>query len=406
MEQRPQDLWTGGPWEQPSPRYNPPPLPTMPLRRESVLRRRKKRRRALFPFLGLLILIAGLLVGVVATRYLLPQEEGEGLIQSTAQQGQDPFADLERAPTGTGATVTISPQGEQVLTAAQIYEKCVPSIVSIEAYGAEGGSSGTGVIMTEDGYIITNAHVVSGMESVYVVLSDDRTMTALLVGADAQEDIAVLKVEPEEGPLEAAEFGNSALLRCGDTVVAIGDPLGYRASITQGIVSALNRSVDVDGVMMDLIQTSAPINFGNSGGALINDRGQVVGITTVKIISEDGGVEGLGFAIPMAKVKTVAERLIAGRDAPVLGITVDTRPQEGGGLYIRQVERDSNAWACGVRDQDVLVELNGQAVNNLEELKTIRDALVVGESVDIAVLRDGQRLELSFVVQGREELSS
>ena len=154
MEQRPQDLWTGGPWEQPSPRYNPPPLPTMPLRRESVLRRRKKRRRALFPFLGLLILIAGLLVGVVATRYLLPQEEGEGLIQSTAQQGQDPFADLERAPTGTGATVTISPQGEQVLTAAQIYEKCVPSIVSIEAYGAEGGSSGTGVIMTEDGYIL------------------------------------------------------------------------------------------------------------------------------------------------------------------------------------------------------------------------------------------------------------
>ena len=384
MEQRPQDLWTGGPWEQPSPRYNPPPLPTMPLRRESVLRRRKKRRRALFPFLGLLILIAGLLVGVVTTRYLLPQEEGEGLIQSTAQQGQDPFADLERAPTGTGATVTISPQGEQVLTAAQIYEKCVPSIVSIEAYGAEGGSSGTGVIMTEDGYIITNAHVVSGMESVYVVLSDDRTMTALLVGADAQEDIAVLKVEPEEGPLEAAEFGNSALLRCGDTVVAIGDPLGYRASITQGIVSALNRSVDVDGVMMDLIQTSAPINFGNSGGALINDRGQVVGITTVKIISEDGGVEGLGFAIPMAKVKTVAERLIAGRDAPVLGITVDTRPQ----------------------DQDVLVELNGQAVNSLEELKAIRDALVVGESVEIAVLRDGQRLELSFVVQGREELSS
>ena len=158
--------------------------------------------------------------------------------------------------------------------------------------------------------------------------------------------------------------------------------------------------------MMDLIQTSAPINFGNSGGALINDRGQVVGITTVKIISEDGGVEGLGFAIPMAKVKTVAERLIAGRDAPVLGITVDTRPQEGGGLYIRQVERDSNAWACGVRDQDVLVELNGQAVNSLEELKAIRDALVVGESVEIAVLRDGQRLELSFVVQGREELSS
>ena len=126
--------------------------------------------------------------------------------------------------------------------------------------------------------------------------------------------------------------------------MAIGDPLGYRTSITQGIVSALNRIVNVDGVDMEVIQTSAPINFGNSGGALINDHGQVVGITTMKIVAEDNTVEGLGFAIPMTNVKETADWLIAGQ--PALGFTVDS---SDGTLRVSQVEQNSNAYAAGLR---------------------------------------------------------
>ena len=257
--------------------------------------------------------------------------------------------------------------------------------------------------MTQDGYILTNAHVVADMRRVRVVFSDDSFLPARLVGADAEEDIAVLKVEAEN--LTPAEFGDSNQLRCGDMVVAIGDPLGYRTSITQGIVSALDRTVEVDGVLMDLIQTSAPINFGNSGGALINDHGQVVGITTIKIVSDDGAVEGLGFAIPMARVKLVADRLIDGRPAAMLGVTVLTQPTEEGGLSIYQVEESSNAWKAGVREDDVLLSVNGVTVDSLDSLKQIVAGLVVGQEATVRVSRDGQEMEFSFAIQSRDAIS-
>ena len=156
---------------------------------------------------------------------------------------------------------------------------------------------------------------------------------------------------------------------------------------------------------MDLIQTSAPINFGNSGGALINDRGQVVGITTIKIVSDDGGVEGLGFAIPMARVKLVADRLIDGRPAAMLGVTVLTQPAELGGLPIYQVDRSSHAWQAGIREEDILLSVNGISVDSLSRLKQIVASLVVGEEATVRISRDGEEMEVSFVIQSREELS-
>ena len=195
------------------------------------------------------------------------------------------------------------------MDAVEIYEKCVPSVVSIQADGEGEYSTGTGVVMSADGYILTNAHVVADSLRMSVLLSDGRVMEARLVGADAGEDLAVLKVEASG--LTPAEFGDSDRLRCGEMVVAIGDPLGYRTSITQGIVSALNRTVPVDGVELQVIQTSAPINFGNSGGALINDRGQVVGITTLKVVAQDSTVEGLGFAVPTGRAVTVINDILA-----------------------------------------------------------------------------------------------
>lgn len=403
MTQQPRDLWKGGPWEQPSPSYPTPPAVVIPPRRPELLRPRRP-RRALIVFCIVLVLLLGLAVGTVVVRYLLPQNGTEEDRQiSQTSQSSDPFGHLERAQTGTGVTVTISPATGQALTAPEIYEKNVNSVVSIEGEGEDSSGSGTGVVMTQDGYILTNAHVVADMRRVRVIFSDDSFLPARLVGADAEEDVAVLKVEAEG--LTPAEFGDSDQLRCGDMVVAIGDPLGYRTSITQGIVSALNRTVEVDGVLMDLIQTSAPINFGNSGGALINDHGQVVGITTIKIVSDDGTVEGLGFAIPMARVKLVADRLIAGRPAAVLGITVLIQPTETGGLPIYQVEHSSNAWRAGVREDDVLLSVNGLSVDSLDGLKQIVAGLIVGEEATIRVSRDGQEMEFTFVIQSRDNLS-
>lgn len=406
MTQQPQeDLWKGGPWEQPCPNYPTPPAVIIPPRRPDILRPKRRRpRRALIVFLMVLVLLLGLAVGSVVVRYLLPQRGEEGLPHiSQTSQSEDPFGKLERAQTGTGVTVTISQASGPELDPAEIYEKNVNSIVSIEGEGEDNYGSGTCVVMTEDGYILTNAHVVADMRRVRVVFSDDSYLPARLVGADAEEDVAVLKVEAEN--LTPAEFGDSDQLRCGDMVVAIGDPLGYRTSITQGIVSALGRTVEVDGVLMDLIQTSAPINFGNSGGALINDHGQVVGITTVKITSDDGTVEGLGFAIPMSRVKLVADRLIDGRPAAMLGVTVLTQPAEEGGLPIYQVERSSNAWQAGVREDDVLLSVNGSPVDSLDALKRIVAGLVVGQEATVRVARDGQELEFSFVIQSRDDLS-
>lgn len=405
MTQQPEDLWKGGPWEQPSPSYPAPPTVIIPPPCPPILRPKKRRpRKALLIFCVVLALLLGLAVGAVVVHYLLPQSRGETDPHiSQTSQSEDPFGKLERAQTGTGVTVTISEASGPVLTATEIYEKNVASIVSIEGEGEDSYGSGTGVIMTQDGYILTNAHVVADMRRVRVIFSDDSMLPARLVGADAEEDVAVLKVEADG--LIPAEFGDSGQLRCGDMVVAIGDPLGYRTSITQGIVSALNRTVEVDGILMDLIQTSAPINFGNSGGALINDHGQVVGITTVKIVSDDGTVEGLGFAIPMARVKLVADRLIDGRPAAMLGITVLTQPAETGGLPIYQVEITSNAWLAGVREDDILLSINGINVDSLDRLKQIVAGLAVGEKATVRVDRDGTEMDFSFVIQSREDLS-
>ena len=392
MSSQPNDLWTGGPWEQPAPVFPAPPAVEIPPRRPPVLRPRRRRglRRALFPFLTLFVLVVSLTVGTVAVRYLWPQEEHPD--QVLTSQSEDPFGALERADTGTGVTVTIQHQRGEAMLAPEIYQKCVPSIVSLWAEGEGAYSTGTGIVMSRDGYLLTNAHVVAGSRKVYAAFHDDTLLEAKLVGADADADIAVLKVQAQD--LTPAEFGDSAQLLCGDMVVAIGDPLGYRTSITQGIVSALDRVVNVDGVNMEVIQTSAPINFGNSGGALINDCGQVVGITTMKIVAQDSTVEGLGFAIPMANVKETADWLIAGQ--PALGFTVNFGD---GTLLVSQVERGSNAYAAGLREGDRVTGLNGTAVSSIQALKYAKAGLLPGESVSLQILRDGKTCSITFTVQ-------
>ena len=413
MDERNNDLWQGGPWERSDPRGSMPgAMPPRYVPPRPVLRPRRRKRRFSLPVcMGLAALLISLVaIGAVMDSLwpvqLLP---GGGEDYAYHQPGHDeekldttPPA-IPRAETGTGVTVELCQDSGESLTYTQIYDKNLPSMVSIQAEDAKSYSTGTGVVLTADGYLITNAHVVAGADKVQVACADNRVLDAALVGFDAREDLAVLKVEADD--LTPAEFGDSSALRCGDPVAAIGDPLGYRSTITDGIVSALDRDVEVDGTSMVLIQTSAAINMGNSGGALINQYGQVVGITTVKIVTDDGSAESLGFAIPSRRVKYVADTLIAGKTVRrgIFGFTVLTRTAQGGGLTLDSVDKTSDAYAKGLRAGDVLTAADGQSLNAVEDLVRLKQSMGAGDTVSLTYVRSGQSRTVSVALIDPDE---
>ena len=309
-----------------------------------------------------------------------------------------------------------APQGEETpmeqtgLSLQEIYSRNLPSVVSISCSGSGTSSSGTGVVLTEDGYLVTNCHVVEGSRTITVRLSDDRQFPAVLVGQDAVSDLAVLHIEAES--LTPAQFGSSENLRVGDSVAAIGDPLGeeFRGTLTDGIVSAINRDVTVEGRTMTLIQTNAALNSGNSGGPLINCYGQVIGINTMKIgaFAASSGVEGLGFAIPSATVKEVVEQLISqgyvsGR--PTLGLTGESLSnfyqryyRLPAGLYITQVDVNSDSRAKGIQQGDILLSVGDTRVTTMEDLTAAISGREVGDTVQITLYRGGQQYLLELTL--------
>ena len=299
------------------------------------------------------------------------------------------------------------PQG-QPLTAQEVYAKVNPSVVTVVSEQADGASIGTGVIMTSDGYIITNAHVISGGKSCWVALDTGVTYDVKLVGYDEEEDLAVLKADPQN-PLPAAEFGNSDLVQVGDTAYAIGNPLGVelRGTMTNGIISAINRAVEVDGKSMTLLQTNAALNNGNSGGPLINAYGQVIGINTLKMSTTDdteATVEGLGFALPISSVSFVVNDIIATgsyRGAPSLGITVTTVEKDGGGTQVQVVEVSGGSGAAdaGIQAGDVILAADGQSISVTSDLLTVRRSHVIGDTVTLTILRDGQQFDVEVVLR-------
>ena len=280
----------------------------------------------------------------------------------------------------------------------EIYDKNIPSVVSITCTLSGGTTSGTGLVLSENGYLVTNAHVVSGAQQIEVLFTDGRTMNARLVGLDQLSDLAVLYVNATD--LIPASFGDSTQVRVGDAVVAIGDPLGvaFRGTMTDGIVSAINRNVYTDGRNMTLIQTNAALNSGNSGGPLINCYGQVIGINTMKIgnYADISGVEGLGFAIPSATVKEVVDQLIhqgyvSGRPTlPVSGEWVSSFNQNfrrmPAGLYIIQADA-----ASGLRPKDILLRIDGVRITQEEELVQALYAHEAGDQVEVVYYRNGQQ---------------
>lgn len=322
---------------------------------------------------------------------------------------------IERYPTGDDVRLTlVADHAAEPLTAGEIYEKVNPAVVTVLGEQGPTYSVGTGVIFSEDGYIITNYHVISGCSACVVWVTDsygvDTEYEARLVGYDEDNDLAVLKIDAIELPV--AEFGVSDDLQVGDRVYAIGNPLGLelRNTLTDGLVSAIDRDVDVDGVTMTLIQTNAALNSGNSGGPLINCYGQVIGINTMKIgaFTDSAGVEGLGFAIPSSTVKEVAEQLISqgyvsGR--PTLGLEGESLSSFDqyyyrlpAGLYITNVDRSSDAAAKGIEEGDILLSVNGTNVTTMDALNGAVYNLDVGDTVEVVIYRSGKQYRVSLTV--------
>ncbi len=309
--------------------------------------------------------------------------------------------------------------------------KVLPSIVGIKVeynvnslismFGRQTQSStatatGSGIIISDDGYILTNNHIVatSSSESYYEVsdatkvtvtlFNDETEYEAKIIGKDEQTDLAVIKIE--KTGLSKAEFADSDSIKVGEFAMAVGNPLGMQSSITCGVVSAVNREVtDSDGKTFKLIQTDAAINSGNSGGALVNSQGKVIGINTLKLSGT--GIEGMGFAIPINSTTDITSQLIQYSKVkrPYIGISgLDLNEQTAKaynlvlGVYVKTVEDFSAAEKAGIKPGDVIIEAEGKKITKMDELNEIKNTHKIGEELKIKVNRDGSEKELTITL--------
>ncbi len=342
-------------------------------------------------------------------------------------------------------------KSENALSTQEIYKKVIPSVVGVSATfqyeapsqqygglyeyfygngGSQGGGSiqnatgtGTGIVISEDGYIVTNAHVIYANDygramEVSILMSDEKEYPATIVGYDVQTDIAVLKVDATG--LTAAEIGDSSSIQVGDAAIAIGNPLGFDlfGTLTVGYISGIDREIAADDRIMNLIQTDAAINSGNSGGPLINDCGQIIGINSMKLSntysSSSATIEGLGFAIPINEAKKIVDDLmtngrVTGR--PQLGITcrdVSTissqQTQEKGGfpingVLVNEVTEGGAAEKAGVQVNDVIVGADGKSVETIEELNQIKNKFSAGDTLSLTIIRCNKYCNIDVVLE-------
>ena len=340
-------------------------------------------------------------------------------------------------PTAEGTTANLVSLSNYSNTAIFAANKILPSIVGIEVtYTTTSNSffgfgqpttstataTGSGIIISEDGYILTNNHVVdtnsnnsysyydiSDATSVKVTLNagtygNDATFDAKIVGKDSQTDLAVLKIE--KTGLTAAEFADSDEAVVGEFVMAVGSPLGLDATVTSGIISAVNREVESDGNTYVCIQTDAAINSGNSGGALVNSDGKVIGINTLKLSGSD--VEGIGFAIPINSTLDIIDDLIEYSKVirPYMGFTGMDLDEATAkeydlvvGAYVRSVEDFSPAQKAGLQAGDVIVKVDGQSITTMDELNDIKNSHKVGDVLTLTVNRNGEEKELKVTLE-------
>ena len=382
--------------------------------------RRPRNHGWLLAFMGLFLL---LITGAMAygraenTEEVTETSATEDVVTATPETTSEAVATpiSGQAALGSGHELTISQSGSEDLTLQEIYKKNITSVVSILASTDSGTSTGTGIVMTADGYIITNYHVASGAARITVLLNSGEEYDALTVGGDETSDLMVLKIEASG--LTPAEFGDSSLAEVGDTVVAIGDPLGIelRGTMTDGIICGLYRDIKVSDRTMTLMQTNAALNSGNSGGPLINMKGQVIGINTMKMTSSYSDVEGLGFAIPISTAKPILDELmekgyVSGR--PAFGFTVEELGARvmvyyslPGRLYIRSVEPDSDAYAQGIRSGDIITAIEGVSVSTLDEFNSVKNEYAAGDTVSLTIHREGKEMTVQVKLMDRADLN-
>lgn len=323
----------------------------------------------------------------------------------------------------TAANVSVKKvDGQTLMTPSEVYASTVNSVVSINCSAVstnifgqqtESASSGSGFIYTADGYIVTNQHVVANASSINVTLYNGDTYPATLVGSDSDYDVAVLKIDAKDLP--AVTLGSSTDVNVGDTVLAIGNPLGELTfSMSQGIVSCVNRAINVEGTPFNMIQVDASINPGNSGGPLMNLYGEVVGIVSAKYSSyANTTVEGLGFAIPINDVQSIIKDIIengsVGNKA-YMAITAGTMTQQMAaqykinateGVFVYSVEDGGAGDKAGLKLGDVITKLNDTQITSMEDLSAAKKGFKAGDTVTLTVLRDGQEIttQLTFDAQ-------
>ena len=301
---------------------------------------------------------------------------------------------------------TLQSERGESRTAPEVYKLVNPSVVTVVVdLEGNGSALGTGVIFTEDGYYLTNYHVVDGGRECTAVLNTGRRYRSLYVAGDEDQDLAILKmgIPDDEDPVSPAAFGNSDLLNVGDKVYAIGNPLGveFRGTFTDGIVSAMDRDVEVAGHIMNLIQTNAALNVGNSGGPLINEYGQVVGINVVKMSSSRSTVEGLGFAIPSSGMYRLVNDLLTygeSQPEPLLGVVVYAETEQVAenlwGLYVESADPEYPAAKAGVQAGDYILSANGIPMTSSRDLLWARHQCYAGGELNLTIWRGGEQLEV------------
>lgn len=380
---------------------------TLPDMDTAIKKHRKSVRSIIFTvFSSLMFIGIGFGIACVSAR-------GKGMISNLVTGGKHMTFSMPISSRPDDNALETDSQGRY--TAEGIAEKCAPSVVSLDIYGDASDfvpvGQGSGIIISQDGYIVSNAHVVDkGTKAIKVILSDGSEYAAEKIGSDPKTDIAVIKIPAYD--LEAAEFCDSDDIRLGEEVVAIGSPAGYRHSVTKGIVSGLNRRImpENSGMPINCIQIDAPVNPGNSGGALFNMWGQVIGITSSKLASVD--YEGIGFAITTNDAKSVIEQLmetgsVTGRAK--VGITFyrisELTAELAGvkpGISVNSIDPDSDAANSELKEGDIIMSIDGKNVLEMEDVPSYIRSKQPGDTVKCHVFRpdkdggEGTEFDVSF----------
>lgn len=379
-----------------------------------------RRTRIIALILCAVLLLGGIVYSVLEADWSDSGTDGDGMPKSYMTYFEDYYASASKTPSSIklekvadrgSLTLQTGSSGAAKLSYNEIFQKCSPCVVGIKSFDGKSSDSyswGSGIVVSSDGYILTNTHVIDEGERATVQLYDGTTFDAKLVAADSQSDVAILKIE--KTGLTPAVFASSKNIQTGDEVCAIGNPLSpdYSLTMTSGIISATSREVSYNGAVMNLLQTDTSINEGNSGGPLFNDCGQVIGITNMKIVSSFSNIEGIGFAIPSDTLQSIVAALmddgaVYGRST--IGITVGPISEKIAeyydipvGLYVSEVLDNSDAQKQGIKKGDIVVKVNGKDAHSTSDIAEEKSKLDIGDEIAFTVWRSGSTFDVSVKI--------